>query len=123
MALLPTSTLSSRLGAAAALSAPTSGGWQLAGTGFSVSGLAMPPPPPPTKVGSYAPTIPPPSPRQYYTAAPQGGPGATFGPPGVAGAPVPFIGSGGISIGGLTLTPGMLLILGAVAVGGYLVLR
>ncbi len=122
MGLLPTSTVQARLGATAPTSTPSGAGWQTA-PGVSVTGLAMPPPPPPTKVGSYAPTIPPPSPRQFYTAAPGGGPGAQFGPPGVGSSSVPYVGSGGITIGGLTLTPAMLLILGAVAVGGYLVLR
>jgi hypothetical protein len=89
-----------------------------------VSGLTAPPPPSPRSVGSYQPTQPPPSPRVTYTASPSGGaPGAQFGPPGVGSAPVPAIGSSGITIGSFTLTPGLLVLLGVVAVGGYLVLR
>jgi hypothetical protein len=116
LGLLPTSVVHSRLGAPAPTSTPSGAGWQLAGSGFTTSGIVVPPPPPPTKVGSYAPTIPPPSSRVSYTGSPSGGaPGAQFGPPGVGSAPVSF--------GGLSLTPGMMLLLLAVGVGGYLVLR
>lgn len=119
-----TSTVAARL--ALPSSTPSSSGWAgwQSAPGVVVSGLRLPPPPAPRSVGSYRPTPPPPSPRQSFTASPAGGaPGAAFGPPGVAGAPVPLIGSGGLTIGGLTLTPAMLLLLGVVAVGGYLVLR
>lgn len=117
MGLESNSTIAARLTAA-----PPA--WQAATTATTVRGLVPPGPPYVRGVGTYQPTQPPALTRRSFTASPSGGaPGATFGPPGVAGAPVPVISGAGITIGGLTLTPGLLLLVGVIAVGGYLVLR